>query len=339
MAFLDFIPIIGSAVSALGSIFGNKIGQDKAIQAVEKQNEGNFKLAQYSFDRNLDMWNLQNAYNTPSNQMARLEEAGLNPMLMYNQGNPGNASSSPQFEAPQMASYTGFGDMGYSRAGSFLAQGLQQYADFKLKDAQADQIRQNTVNLEQENELMKLRVVYQGLQNAKTQEEKEVWRNYYESLISNLDSRTDLNKSSIDLNSANIDFINRRSEGQELSNAKMEILLPYVEDEMKYKLQLMLSQNGVNRAKISKLFSDIEFQKVLIELSEQKIKLLDYEYDINSATWSSEVAKRQNDALYSKYKAEIEGFLSKYHINIRNSNLFNYLTGSGSMMIDKIVNE
>lgn len=49
---------------------------------------------------NLEMWNLNNEYNTPQNQMRRFEEAGLNPGLMYGQVNPGNSSAAPQKGAP-----------------------------------------------------------------------------------------------------------------------------------------------------------------------------------------------------------------------------------------------
>lgn len=45
---------------------------------------------------NLEMWNLNNEYNTPQNQMRRFEEAGLNPGLIYGQINPGNSSAAPQ---------------------------------------------------------------------------------------------------------------------------------------------------------------------------------------------------------------------------------------------------
>lgn len=41
---------------------------------------------------NLQMWNLQNQYNSPKAQMERFAEAGLNPNLIYTQGNAGNAS-------------------------------------------------------------------------------------------------------------------------------------------------------------------------------------------------------------------------------------------------------
>lgn len=40
----------------------------------------------------------QNKYNEPKNQMARFQEAGLNPNLMYQQGNPGNQSQPQQVQ-------------------------------------------------------------------------------------------------------------------------------------------------------------------------------------------------------------------------------------------------
>jgi len=51
---------------------------------------------------NLQMWNMQNAYNSPAAQMQRYKDAGLNPNLIYGQGQPGMASSMPQSPAPQM---------------------------------------------------------------------------------------------------------------------------------------------------------------------------------------------------------------------------------------------
>lgn len=50
---------------------------------------------------NLQMWHMQNEYNKPINQMKRYEEAGLNPLLIYNQGNPGNATGHPVSASPK----------------------------------------------------------------------------------------------------------------------------------------------------------------------------------------------------------------------------------------------
>lgn len=58
------------------------------------------KLAAQQNQYNIDMWNMQNEYNSPMNQMKRFEEAGLNPNLIYGQGSAGNASHSPVQTVP-----------------------------------------------------------------------------------------------------------------------------------------------------------------------------------------------------------------------------------------------
>lgn len=60
----------------------------------------NKKLAEQQNQYNIDMWNMQNEYNSPANQMKRYEQAGLNPNLIYGQGTPGNAASSPEQVTP-----------------------------------------------------------------------------------------------------------------------------------------------------------------------------------------------------------------------------------------------
>lgn len=57
-------------------------------------------LNQQAFDNNVKMWNMQNEYNTPTEQMKRLEAAGMNKNLVYGGGNvTGNtAGSAPQLE-------------------------------------------------------------------------------------------------------------------------------------------------------------------------------------------------------------------------------------------------
>ena len=63
------------------------------VGGVLLQNRSNKKLAQHTFNKNVEMWKMQNKYNEPKNQMARLKSAGLNPNLMYGKGTPGNAQT------------------------------------------------------------------------------------------------------------------------------------------------------------------------------------------------------------------------------------------------------
>ena len=69
--------------------------------SAKEANRMNYKLAHEGMQHEIDMWNMQNAYNTPQAQMERLKQAGLNPNLMYGQGNVGNATAAPKAHIPQ----------------------------------------------------------------------------------------------------------------------------------------------------------------------------------------------------------------------------------------------
>lgn len=70
---------------------------------VKKEGYINSMLAAQANQHEIDMWNLQNEYNTPAAQMKRYQDAGLNPDLIYQQGNNGNASSAPGVHQPQFS--------------------------------------------------------------------------------------------------------------------------------------------------------------------------------------------------------------------------------------------
>ena len=84
-------------LGGIGSLVNNILG---TAQAMKDQNSAQW-----------DMWNAQNAYNTPVAQMKRLKEAGLNPMLVYGSG-------SHSFTAGSMSA------SGATGAGSGLASSL-----------------------------------------------------------------------------------------------------------------------------------------------------------------------------------------------------------------------
>lgn len=55
----------------------------------------------YQNDYNLAMWNLQNEYNSPSSQLARMTAAGVNPYAAAQQVNGGNNNTTLQSEGAQ----------------------------------------------------------------------------------------------------------------------------------------------------------------------------------------------------------------------------------------------
>lgn len=65
---------------------------NKANLAISREtNAYNYLLASKQNDWNIEQWNRENAYNTPSAQRQRLLDAGLNPNLMLDGGDTGNA--------------------------------------------------------------------------------------------------------------------------------------------------------------------------------------------------------------------------------------------------------
>lgn len=104
--------VLGGIIGGAGSLFGNlfnaksqkdagKYNADLAYKASQNEIAWARQQQQIANNFNLAMWNRQNEYNTPQMQMQRLKDAGLNPALMYSQGNTGNAQSSPTFESVQ----------------------------------------------------------------------------------------------------------------------------------------------------------------------------------------------------------------------------------------------
>lgn len=85
-----------------------------------RQNKENKRIAEFQNDVNQAAIDRQNSYNSPKAQMSRYQEAGLNPNLVYSQGNPGNQSSISQ--------YPDIGKTDYQSAAANLAPSFNQSA-------------------------------------------------------------------------------------------------------------------------------------------------------------------------------------------------------------------
>lgn len=91
-------PISTAMAVQAGAGILNSIGGMVSQGSTNKFNAAQARLA---YKRNVKFWNMQNEYNTPSAQMQRFKEAGLNPNLIYGQGNPGNAGPGPSYDPPK----------------------------------------------------------------------------------------------------------------------------------------------------------------------------------------------------------------------------------------------
>lgn len=120
---------IGAGLSAIAGIASSGLSARTARENTDKQNQANKELAEYQYNRDLEMWNKGNAYNSPLAQMERLKKAGLNPNLIYGSGGATTqAVNLPKYNAPTM-SYN------YRPPVDPLAI-LGAYQDFRVRQAQ-----------------------------------------------------------------------------------------------------------------------------------------------------------------------------------------------------------
>jgi len=100
------------------------------------------KMYERQYNDALAFWDKQNAYNSPASQMGRFKEAGLNPNLIYGQGNSGPAGNIP---VPDVTPVN-FREAKFEGSASNAMAILLGQADLKIKAAQADNLRvQNEV--------------------------------------------------------------------------------------------------------------------------------------------------------------------------------------------------
>lgn len=160
--------VIGGIISGVGSLLGGLGSSAMNNKAVQDTNKANMEIAKYqaqwqqqenekAYQRSLKMWNLQNEYNSPTQQMARVRAAGLNPNLVYGNGVTGNsAGSTPQYEpaklnAPAMQAYRGW-NLGISDA-------ISQFLAYRTAKAQVD-------NMEAQNSLIRQQTATEATKQA-----------------------------------------------------------------------------------------------------------------------------------------------------------------------------
>jgi hypothetical protein len=123
----------------IGGLFSQQRNNAKAAQLSRYNTDQTIKaqkeMADLKWQRDKEMWNMQNAYNTPQAQMDRFEAAGLNRNLIYGQGSHGNSTQLPQYSDVKP-------EFNY-KANQWITT-LSQYQDFKFKQAQIDNVNAQT---------------------------------------------------------------------------------------------------------------------------------------------------------------------------------------------------
>lgn len=197
--------LLAGLIAGGSSLLGSLISSGSNSKSVSDTNATNLDIAKYQAEQNLNLWNLENAYNTPSAQMARLQSAGLNPHLIYGNGSAstGNATSSAQsFDRPTMQAYQMPSDIFTNAANSYL-NAVNVTSNSEKNKAQTAEIYQNIANLQQDNEIKQLKVIGEQYANAKSKAEANLWQDMLMARMANLDSQTTASLANAQLADAN----------------------------------------------------------------------------------------------------------------------------------------
>lgn len=151
-------PIIGTSIirgaaSVLGGLFGlgsQNSANEQNMRIAQMNNEYNERMLEKQMRYNTQMWHAQNIYNSASQQRYRLEQAGLNPYMMMDGGNAGNASSASGI-TPPTATPVQVQPLDYGTAFSRVAATVGDYYQMKNLDAQTKQIQSITEGVDIEN--------------------------------------------------------------------------------------------------------------------------------------------------------------------------------------------
>ncbi len=155
---------VGSLIGGLLSSHGSRVAARYQLQAARETNQTNRDIADQNNKFNERMWNMQNEYNTPVMQRARLEAAGLNPYLMMDGGSAGVAESAPSADtsgtqvAPDVGSTIAGG---YQAMGNSISAAASQIAQMTyqndLQQANVDKTKAEAQNANLQNQYDSLR--------------------------------------------------------------------------------------------------------------------------------------------------------------------------------------
>lgn len=250
------LALAGPLISGSSGLM-DQINTERVNRQQQRYNE---KWYNRQLGDNINLWRMQNEYNTPAAQMARFKEAGLNPNLIYGQGNPGNAAqlSRPDLQPTQFR----MNEQAFANVGR---QSLDSIYDIQLKQAQVDNLRAQNSVIKQDAILKSAltRSTLTGEQQKRfdldfASELRGTSADYQREKLRNLKTQTDytLNRDVREAltNSSNISEalqrietmkIQRAKTSQEINNIKQQTRI-LKQDERLKELELDLRRQGIN---------------------------------------------------------------------------------------------
>lgn len=146
---LSFVSGLANSISGARQAVKNRRHQNAMLQ---KQQTWSEQMADKQNQWNIDQWNRENEYNSPVNQMSRMEAAGINPYNAAVSGQIGSGSAaSLQSATPNNVSAPAYAEAYSNPVGNFIS-GLSSSLDNALKVISVDREKKLTPSVVETSE-------------------------------------------------------------------------------------------------------------------------------------------------------------------------------------------
>lgn len=314
---INWSGVAEGALGTLGNFLGSSAGAAQQWKYQQKQNAWSEKMMQQqqfwnqqnaatAYQRQVDFYNLQNEYNSPVNQIARLRSAGINPNLAYSNGSLNNVGASvpsvAQAESASPSSSSASVSTGsFGSLGSNFIQMYQMSEQNKVLQAQANKIQKEGQKLDFDNRIRSMTWLDEAhalghSYKAKSTLEDIARETLEQARISTQKARTDLSYQVDTLNDRKVIVNLQRQQGEinnELNRTTLRLQqakLPYANKmawlEYRQAVQnilLMVSQGVYNRAAANAAYNDAVLKAAQSVTEKSRRDNLDSATDYNDA--------------------------------------------------------
>lgn len=254
------LPVIGNAINQIGSV-------KRAKKMMDYQNTINMQ----NYDRQradmLSDWNMQNEFNSPEAQMARLKAAGLNPNMVYGNGGGLTTAQSPKTPDAPNVSLMSPQNMDLGIGGM-----LDSYQNFEIKQANIDNLRQQHRNMLTIEALNTIKTVNEALKGDTMEfdlsQKKSLAGATYETALATLDKLY-----------AEIGNLDMRTETGYEANDRANELQPG-------KMRLQLADELLKKSITAKNYEEIERIKSAVLYLNTNRAVLEFEKEARANGWS-----------------------------------------------------
>ena len=269
MGIMDLLGAGFGVVSSIGSMIGRNRAIRQQIRAQQEENrknrEFNLMLARTQNQWNIEQWQRENDYNSPTAQMSRFRAAGLNPNLIYGQSNL--AASSPTLTSGAASSPTDMSAIGNKRN---FGEAMQEMLNMEMQKAQIEAIKagtektkEDTKNVTASTEALSIDNMYRAAKNQQDLQVGGMTIRLGKSTLKMNDQQMENLKADLEETVATVESI---KQAVEESKARVELLGVQKESQ----LAAIIRDNAKAKAEIAKTYAELKKINAETKITEQE---------------------------------------------------------------------